>query len=175
MAHVLVYPYLLVAILLTPTYYANLVISKLITLLCNYALIQQMFAHIALPLSPIDISEAFDSALSAAQSAIFVLLVDWGFNHILGELSQAEFALLLCTALLMCSEEQQRIYYREEVEADVLGDQAPSPAGNGVYHSLSPSPAPQLISAPLVLSAPPPLPGSSPPTCQPTPPSQFPE
>lgn len=65
-----------------------------------------MFAQLIILLIPIDISEAFDPALSGACSSKFVLLVDRGFNHILDKLPRTEFTPLLCTALLALSEEQ---------------------------------------------------------------------
>ena len=81
---------LLVSVLTNPILYESIITSsrfhddptfqQAIVLFRNYTLIRQLFAQLAVPHLPIQITEAFDPALAAARTSILVLLVDWRLN-----------------------------------------------------------------------------------------------
>ena len=70
------------------------------------------------PCLPIQISKAFNPALSAAHTTVLVLLVDRGLNQLLGTLPRDHLANILHTVLLSLSEEQHRAYYGGEQMAE---------------------------------------------------------
>ena len=70
-----------------------------------------MFACLAIPHLPIQITEAFDPALSIACTSVLVLLVDRGLDWLLGTLSRDHLANILCMILLSLSEEKHQAYY----------------------------------------------------------------
>ena len=81
---------LLVNVLTDPTLYESIVTSpcfhddptfqQAIVLFRNYTLIRQLFARLAVPCLPIQITEAFDPTLAAARTSVLVLLVDRGLD-----------------------------------------------------------------------------------------------
>ena len=83
---------LLVNILTNPILYERIVLSALyhddptftqaVIIFQNYVLIRQLFSHLAVPHLPVQITEAFDPTLSAAHTAIVVLLVDRGLDRL---------------------------------------------------------------------------------------------
>lgn len=103
LAHILMHPHLLLALAQTHTFKEDPVLSQLVPLFHNYTLVCLMYACLALPHLPTEISEAFDAVLSTAQSTIIVLLVDRGFDQGVEELPRAKLSLVLCTALLALS------------------------------------------------------------------------
>ena len=127
---------LLINILTNPIIYERIITSTLyhndpvflqaIILFCNYVLVQQMFACLAVPRLPVQIMEAFDPTLSAARTSVLVLLVDRGLNRLLGTLSRDYLANILCTILLSLSEEQHRAYYGGEQMAEEILQQSES-------------------------------------------------
>ena len=70
-----------------------------------------MFACLAIPHLPIQITEAFDPTLSVVQTATLILLVDRGLDWLLETLPRDHLANILCTVLLSLSEEQHQAYY----------------------------------------------------------------
>ena len=107
---VLTNPILYKRIIASTLYHDNPVFPQTITLFCNYVLIHQMFACLTVPCLPIQITKAFDPALSAAHTTVLVLLVDRGLDRLLGTLPRDHLANILCTILLSLSEEQHRAY-----------------------------------------------------------------
>ena len=81
---------LLVNVLTDPVLYKSIIASsrfhndptfqQAIVLFWNYTLLQQLFAQLAVPCLPIQITEAYDPALSAVRTSILVLLVDQGLD-----------------------------------------------------------------------------------------------
>ena len=86
LVNVLTNPVLYDRIIASALYHDDSVFPQVITLFCNYVLIRQMFAHLAIPCLPIQITEAFNPALSIAHTSMLVLLVDRGLNWLLGTL-----------------------------------------------------------------------------------------
>ena len=67
-------------IIASPRYCNDPTFQQAIVLFWNYTLIRQLFARLAVPHLPIQITEAFDPTLAAAHTSILVLLVDWGLD-----------------------------------------------------------------------------------------------
>ena len=121
LVNVLTDPVLYDKILASALYHDNPVFLQAITLFCNYVLIRQMFARLAIPHLPIQIAEAFDPALSTARTTVLVLLVDRGLDRLLGTLPRDHLTNILHTILLSLSEEQRQAYYSSDpVEEEVL-------------------------------------------------------
>ena len=104
--NILTDPILYDRILTSALYHDDPVFPHTITLFCNYVLIQQLFACLTVPHLPVQIAEAFDPTLSAARTAVLVLLVDRGLDRLLGTLPRDHLTNLLCMVLLSLSEEQ---------------------------------------------------------------------
>ena len=129
---------LLVNVLTNPVLYERIIASALhhddpvfpqaITLFHNYVLIHQMFAHLAIPRLPIQITEAFDPALSIACTSVLVLLVNRGLDWLLGTLPRDHLANILRTILLSLSEEQCWAYYG----GDQVAEEIPQQPENGI-------------------------------------------
>ena len=112
---------LLVSVLTDPILYESIIASthyhddptfqQAIVLFQNYTLLRQLFAQLAVPRLPIQITEAFDPALAATRTSVLVLLVDQGLNRLLEALPRDHFALILRTIILSLSEGQQQAYY----------------------------------------------------------------
>ena len=120
LVNILTDPVLYERILASALYHNNPVFPQTITLFHNYVLIHQMFARLTIPRLPIQITEAFDPALSAAHSTILILLVDRGLDRLLGTLPRDHLANILHTVLLSLSEEQRRAYYGgEQMEEEI--------------------------------------------------------
>ena len=120
LVNVLTNPVLYERILTSALYHDDPVFPQAITLFHNYVLICQMFAHLAVPHLPVQITEAFNPALSTACSTVLILLVDRGLDRLLGTLSRDHLANILCMVLLSLSEEQHRAYYgSDQVEEEV--------------------------------------------------------
>ena len=120
LVNVLTDPVLYKRILTSALYHDDPVFPQTITLFCNYVLIHQMFACLALPHLPVQIAEAFDPALSAARTTMLVLLVDRGLDRLLGTLPRDHLTNILHTILLSLSEEQHQAYYGgDPVEEEV--------------------------------------------------------
>ena len=118
-----------------------------ITLFCNYVLIRQMFAHLAVPRLPVQIAEAFDPALSAARTTVLVLLVDRGLDRLLETLPRDYLTNILRTILLSLSEEQCQAYYG----GGLVEEEVPQQSEDGVpQHGTSDprSPRPARLSSP---------------------------
>ena len=111
LVNVLTDPILYDQIITSALYNDNLVFPQAITLFQNYVLIQQLFAHLTIPHLPIQITEAFDPALSSARTTVLVLLVDQGLDRLLGTLPRDHLTNILHTILLSLSEEQHQAYY----------------------------------------------------------------
>ena len=123
LVNVLTDPVLYKRILTSALYHNDPIFPQAITLFCNYVLICQMFARLAIPCLPIQITEAFDPTLSAAHSTILILLVDRGLNRLLGTLPRDHLANFLHTIILSLSEEQCRAYYGSEEMAEEVPQQ----------------------------------------------------
>ena len=120
LVNVLTDPVLYERIITSALYHDDPIFPQAITLFSNYVLIRQMSAHLAIPCLPIQIAEAFNSALSIARTSVLVLLVDRGLNWLLGTLPRDYLANILCTILLSLSEEQHQAYYgSNQVEEEV--------------------------------------------------------
>ena len=76
LVNILTDPNLYERIITSTLYHDNPIFPQVITLFCNYVLIRQMFACLAVPHLPIQIAKAFDSTLSIAHTSVLVLLVD---------------------------------------------------------------------------------------------------
>ena len=87
-----------------------------------------MFACLAIPRLPIQITEAFDPALSAAHTTMLVLLVDRGLDRLLETLPRDHLANILHTILLSLSEEQRQAYY----SSDPVEEEIPQQPEGGV-------------------------------------------
>ena len=87
--------------------------------------IRQLFSHLTVPHLLVQITEAFDPILSAAHTAVLVLLVDRGLNRLLGMLPRDHLASILRTVILSLLEEQWRVYYGTDgpVEGTVQTEQ----------------------------------------------------
>ena len=121
LVNVLTDPILYERILTSALYHNDPIFPQAITLFCNYVLICQMFARLAVPRLPVQITEAFDPTLSAACTTMLVLLVDRGLDRLLGTLPRDHLTNILCTILLSLSEEQRQAYYSSDpVEEEVL-------------------------------------------------------
>ena len=121
LVNVLTDPVLYKRILTSALYHDDPVFPQTITLFCNYVLIHQMFACLAIPRLPVQITKAFDPTLSAACSTVLILLVDRGLDRLLGTLPRDHLANILRTVILSLSEEQCRAYYgSEEMAEEVL-------------------------------------------------------
>ena len=88
MVNILTNPVLYESIIASPYYRDDPTFQQAIVLFQNYTLIRQLFARLAVPRLPIQITEAFDPALAAAHTSILVLLVDRGLDRLLGTLPQ---------------------------------------------------------------------------------------
>ena len=120
LVNVLTDPVLYKRILALALYHDDPVFPQTIILFHNYVLIRQMFARLAIPRLPVQITEAFDPALSAARSTMLILLVDRGLDRLLGTLPRDHLANILCMVLLSLSEEQHRAYYSSsQVEEEI--------------------------------------------------------
>ena len=115
---------LLVNILTDPILYKSIIASaryrddptfqQAIVLFRNYTLIRQLFARLAVPHLPIQITEAFDPTLTAARTSVLVLLVDRGLDRLLGTLPRDHLAAILRTVILSLSERQRQAYYHPD-------------------------------------------------------------
>ena len=120
LVNILTDPVLYKRILTSALYHDNPVFPQAITLFCNYVLVCQMFACLAVPHLPVQIAKAFDPTLSTACSTMLILLVDRGLNRLLGTLPRDHLTNILCTVLLSLSEEQHRAYYgSDQVEEEI--------------------------------------------------------
>ena len=121
LVNVLTDPILYERIIASALYHDDPIFPQAITLFCNYVLIRQMFSHLTIPHLPIQITEAFDPALSVAHTSMLVLLVDRGLNQLLGTLPRDHLANILCMILLSLSEEQHWAYYSgDQVAEEIL-------------------------------------------------------
>ena len=120
LVNVLTDPILYERILASALYHDDPVFPQAITLFCNYVLIRQMFARLAVPRLPIQIAEAFDPTLSAAHTTMLVLLVDRRLDRLLGTLPRDHLANILRMVLLSLSEEQHRAYYGGDQMEEIL-------------------------------------------------------
>ena len=123
LVNVLTDPVLYERILASALYHDDPVFPQAITLFHNYVLVCQMFACLAIPRLPIQITEAFDPALSAARSTILILLVDRGLDRLLGTLPRDHLTNILHLVILSLSEEQHRAYYGGEEMAEEISQQ----------------------------------------------------
>ena len=128
LVNVLTDPILYERILASALYHDDPVFPHAITLFCNYVIICQMFAHLAVPRLPVQIAEAFDPALSTACTTVLVLLVDRGLDRLLGTLHRDHLANILCTILLSLSEEQHQAYY----SSDLVEEEIPQQPEGGI-------------------------------------------
>ena len=92
---VLTDPILYEAVIASPHYRDDPTFQQVIVLFQNYTLIRQLFARLAVPCLPIQITEAFDPTLTAARTSILVLLVDRGLDRLLGTLPRDHLASIL--------------------------------------------------------------------------------
>ena len=70
LSHILIHPWLSLALSQTTTFRDNPILTQLIPLFHNYTLVQLMFVHLTLPHLSTEISKAFDTTLSAACASI---------------------------------------------------------------------------------------------------------
>ena len=136
LVNILTDPVLYKRILTSALYHDDPVFPQTITLFRNYVLIQQMFACLAIPRLPVQITEAFDPALSAARTTVLVLLVDRGLDRLLGTLPRDHLANILCTILLSLSEEQCQTYYG----SNPVEEEVPQQPENGIPQSRTSNP-----------------------------------
>ena len=106
LVNVLTNPTLYESIIASPRFHDDPTFQQAIVLFWNYTLIRQLFARLAVPRLPIQITEAFDPALTAARTSVLVLLVDWGLDRLLGTLPRDHLASILRTIILSLSEGQ---------------------------------------------------------------------
>ena len=106
LVNVLTDPILYESIVASPRYCNDPTFQQAIILFQNYTLIRQLFARLAVPCLPIQITEAFDPALAAAHTSVLVLLVDRGLNQLLGTLPRDHLTSILQTIILSLSEGQ---------------------------------------------------------------------
>ena len=106
-------------------YHDDPTFTQAIILFWNYILVSQLFSCLAVPCFPVQIAEAFNTALTAAHTAILVLLVHRGLDRLLGTLPRNHLAQILQTIIVLLSEEQQRAYYNPNgpVEGVMQGHQ----------------------------------------------------
>ena len=123
LVNVLTNPVLYERIITSALYHNDPVFPQAITLFRNYVLICQMFACLAVPHLPIQITKAFDPALSTVHTTMLVLLVDRGLDQLLETLPRDHLAHILRTILLSLSEEQRRVYYGSEQMAEEIPQQ----------------------------------------------------
>ena len=107
-------PVLYEFIVTSPRYRNDPTFQQAIVLFRNYTLIRQLFARLAVPHLPIQITEAFDPTLAAARTSVLVLLVDRGLNRLLGTLPRDHLAAILQTVILSLSEGQRQAYYHPD-------------------------------------------------------------
>ena len=158
LVNVLTDPVLYEFIIASPHYCDDPTFQQAIVLFRNYTLIRQLFARLAVPHLPIQITEAFDPALTAARTSVLVLLVDWGLDRLLGTLPRDHLASILRTVILSLSEGQRQAYYCSDdaVEGTVQEEEdyrpppplaePRSPAQLRLPHPLTRSPPPTLQS-----------------------------
>ena len=106
LVNILTDPILYESIIASPYYRDDPTFQQAIVLFRNYTLIRQLFARLAVPHLPIQITEAFDPALAAARTSVLVLLVDRGLDRLLGTLPRNHLAAILRTVILSLSEGQ---------------------------------------------------------------------
>ena len=128
LVNVLTDPVLYNRIIASALYHNDPIFPQAITLFRNYVLICQMFARLAIPRLPVQITKAFDPALSAACTTVLVLLVDRGLDRLLGTLPRDHLTNILCMILLSLSEEQCRAYYGSEQ----IAEEVPQQPENGI-------------------------------------------
>ena len=128
LVNVLTDPVLYNRIIASALYHNDPIFPQAITLFHNYVLICQMFAHLVIPRLPVQITKAFDPALSAACTTVLVLLVDRGLDRLLGTLPRDHLTNILCTILLSLSGEQHRAYYSSEQ----MVEEVPQQPENGI-------------------------------------------
>ena len=114
LVNVLTDPILYEFIVASPRYRNDPTFQQAIILFRNYTLIRQLFARLAVPHLPIQITEASDPALAAACTSVLVLLVDRGLNRLLGTLPRDHLAAILRTIILLLSEGQRQAYYHPD-------------------------------------------------------------
>ena len=95
LVNVLTDPILYERVLTSALYHEDPIFPQVITLFRNYVLTRQMFAHLAVPHLPVQITEAFNPTLSTACTTMLVLLVDRGLNRLLGTLPRDHLANIL--------------------------------------------------------------------------------
>ena len=128
LVNVLTDPVLYNRIIASTLYHNDPVFPQAITLFHNYVLIHQLFVCLTIPHLPIQIAEAFDPALSVAQTTVLVLLVDRGLDCLLGTLPLDHLTNILHMILLSLSEEQCHTYYG----GDQMEEEVPQQSENGV-------------------------------------------
>ena len=111
LVNVLTDPVLYESIVAFPCFHDDPTFQQAIVVFQNYVLIRQLFARLAVPRLPIQITEAFDPALTAVRTSVLVLLVDRGLDRLLGTLPRDHLASILRTVILSLSEGQQQAYY----------------------------------------------------------------
>ena len=111
LVNVLTDPILYKVIIASARYRDDPTFQQAIILFRNYTLRQQLFARLAVPHLPIQITKAFDPALTAACTSVLVLLVDRGLDQLLGTLPRDHLAAILRTIILSLLEGQQQAYY----------------------------------------------------------------
>ena len=104
-------PVLYEQIISSTLYHDNPAFTQAVIIFQNYVLIRQLFSHLAVPHLPVQITKAFNPALSTAHTTIIVLLVDRGLDRLLGTLPRDHPALILRTVILSLLEEQWQVYY----------------------------------------------------------------
>ena len=149
LVNILTNPVLYERVLTLTLYHDDPTFAQAIILFRNYILLWQLFSQLAVPRLPVQIAEAFDPALTAARTAILVLLVDWGLDRLLGVLPRDHLTMILCTVILSLSEDQQRAYFRTDdaVEGAVQAPQENKGPSSGT-HTDPRSPCPTRASSP---------------------------
>ena len=111
LVNVLTDPILYEWVVSSALYHDNPTFTQAIIIFRNYVLIRQLFSCLTVPHLLVQITKAFDPALSTAHTAVLVLLVDRGLDRLLGMLPRDHLTLILRTIILSLSEEQWQAYY----------------------------------------------------------------
>ena len=106
LVNVLTNPVLYEWIISSALYHDDPAFTQAMIIFRNYVLVRQLFSCLAVPHLLVQIAKAFNPALSAARTAILVLLVDRGLNRLLGMLPRGYLASILRTVILSLLEEQ---------------------------------------------------------------------
>ena len=148
LVNVLTDPTLYESIITSPCFHDDPTFQQAIVLFRNYTLIRQLFARLAVPRLPIQITKAFDPALAATRTSVLVLLVDQGLDRHLGTLPRDHLASILRTVILSLSEGQWQAYYGPNDAVERAVQEEEEDHGPPLPHVEPHSPRPTRASSP---------------------------